>query len=68
MVTHVYNSQNNNLLNRLDTSYFYDAGTDESPALGGTTTLIYDTQNQKLVSQFLSLTGTLRNCAGGPTP
>jgi len=59
---------NNDLLNHLDTSLFYDAGADGSPALGGTTTLIYDTENQTLTSQFLSLAGTLRNCAGGPTP
>ena len=38
------------------------------PCLGGTTTLIYDTKERKLDSQFLSLVGTLRNCAGGPTP
>ena len=38
------------------------------PCLGGTTTFIYDTKERKLDSQFLSLVGTLRNCAGGPTP
>jgi secreted PhoX family phosphatase len=36
--------------------------------LGGTTTVVYDTKRQKIVRQFLSLAGTLRNCAGGPTP
>ncbi|MBL69467.1 MAG: phosphatase [Verrucomicrobiales bacterium] len=36
--------------------------------LGGTTTLVYDTKQQKVLRQFLSLTGTLRNCAGGLTP
>jgi secreted PhoX family phosphatase len=36
--------------------------------LGGTTTLVYDTKRQRVVRQFLSLAGTLRNCAGGPTP
>lgn len=35
---------------------------------GGTTTLVYDTQKQELVEHYLSLVGTLRNCAGGPTP
>ena len=30
--------------------------------------MVYDTKNQELVKQFLSLTGTVRNCAGGPTP
>jgi uncharacterized protein len=35
---------------------------------GGTTTLVYDLNAQRLVSQHLSLIGTLRNCAGGTTP
>lgn len=38
------------------------------PCLGGTTTLVYDTKKQKVIRQFLSLVGTLRNCAGGLTP
>lgn len=41
----------------------YDLG-----ALGGTTTLVYDGARRTLVREFLSLTGTHRNCAGGPTP
>ena len=36
--------------------------------LGGTTTLVYDTKRRKVVREFLSLAGTVRNCAGGPTP
>jgi len=36
--------------------------------LGGTTTLVYDTKQHKVVRQFLSLAGTLKNCAGGLTP
>jgi secreted PhoX family phosphatase len=50
-----------------DPSLLYDAGRGK-PALGGTTNLVYDTRSQKVVSQFLSLGGTIRNCAGGPTP
>ncbi len=46
----------------------YDPGTGEAPCLGGTTTLVYDTGEQELVRRHLSLAGTLRNCAGGPTP
>ncbi len=46
----------------------YDAGAIGAPALGGTTTLVFDTDSQALVSHHLSLGGTLRNCAGGPTP
>jgi secreted PhoX family phosphatase len=30
--------------------------------------LVYDTQTQTLEKHFLSLTGTIRNCAGGLTP
>ena len=56
------------LLDRLDRSLLYDAGSGELPALGGTTTLLYDTRRQRLVSHHLSLAGTLVNCAGGPTP
>jgi len=56
------------LLSRLDASQVYDAGTAGVPALGGTTTLLYDTVNQRLVSHHLSLAGTAVNCAGGPTP
>ena len=36
--------------------------------MGGTTTVIYDVKKQEVTRQFLSLTGTVRNCAGGPTP
>jgi secreted PhoX family phosphatase len=56
------------LLDRIDRSLLYDAGAGGAPALGCTTTLVYDTRNQTLVSDHLSLAGTLVNCAGGPTP
>ncbi len=46
----------------------YDAGRKNNPAQGGTTTLVYNTKTQELENEFLSLAGTLRNCAGGPTP
>jgi secreted PhoX family phosphatase len=35
---------------------------------GGTTTLEFDTQQGELISATDSLSGTIRNCAGGPTP
>jgi uncharacterized protein len=41
----------------------YDPG-----AAGGTTTLEFDTHQGKLLSALDSLSGTIRNCAGGPTP
>ncbi|MFC7403002.1 alkaline phosphatase PhoX [Citricoccus sp. GCM10030269] len=37
-------------------------------AAGGTTNLVFDPQAMELVSAYPSLTGTIRNCAGGPTP
>jgi len=37
-------------------------------AAGGTTTLLFDTHNGELLSADASISGTIRNCAGGPTP
>ncbi|WP_240325580.1 alkaline phosphatase PhoX [Sphingomonas mesophila] len=35
---------------------------------GGTTTLVYDPVSGRIVSQYRSLAGTIRNCSGGVTP
>lgn len=35
---------------------------------GGTVTLEFDSRRGELVSSWASLSGTVRNCAGGPTP
>lgn len=35
---------------------------------GGTTTIVYDYRAGRVEREYLSLTGTLRNCAGGVTP
>jgi uncharacterized protein len=35
---------------------------------GGTTTLIIDPKTNAVVKDFVSLSGTMINCAGGPTP
>lgn len=59
---------NNEKINLVDTDKIYDLGHKKSPALGSTTTLIYDTRTGTLEKHFLSLTGTIRNCAGGITP
>jgi secreted PhoX family phosphatase len=56
------------LIDRLDKTRIYDHGADEFPLSGGTTTLIYNIKTQQLESHYLSLTGTVTNCAGGPTP
>jgi uncharacterized protein len=37
-------------------------------AAGGTTTLLFDTHKGELVSAEPSISGTIRNCAGGSTP
>ena len=55
-------------LERLEDGEAYDLGHRRMPCLGGTTTLVFDTERQALVEHWLSLAGTLRNCAGGPTP
>lgn len=56
------------LLRKIDRSRLYDAGEGIRPHLGGTTTIVYDPVKQRVEKQFLSLAGTCRNCAGGPTP
>jgi secreted PhoX family phosphatase len=56
------------LLSKLDPALLYDAGHLKTPGMGGTTTLVYDTRSGKLLRSHLSLAGTERNCAGGPTP
>lgn len=35
---------------------------------GGTTTIDFDTRRGRFVRAFSSISGTVRNCAGGPTP
>lgn len=55
-------------LDNIDRSMVYDPGTTGLPALGGTTTIVYNTATQEMERHYLSLTGTIRNCAGGPTP
>ena len=59
---------NNEKIERAATHKIYDTGSGELPCLGGTTTLVYDTRTKTLEKHFLSLTGTIRNCAGGLTP
>ena len=56
------------LASNVNSSKIYDTGTSENPAQGGTTTIVFDTNTQAVYNEYLSLAGTLRNCAGGPTP
>ena len=53
------------LLRGVDKTKLYDA---KAPSQGGTTTVVYDPAAGALVTQFLSLAGTERNCSGGRTP
>ncbi|TAE50073.1 MAG: DUF839 domain-containing protein [Bacteroidetes bacterium] len=56
-------------LTRSMKAQLYDAGPlNGEPCPGGCTTLVFDTATQRVEEEFLSLAGTLRNCAGGPTP
>ena len=55
-------------LDRIDPAMLFDAGRGGPPALGGTTTIVYDPESGEVVRHFLSLAGSGRNCAGGPTP
>jgi uncharacterized protein len=59
----------NQLVRFFDRKKLYDPGEDKRlPNLGGTTTILYDTKLGRTETVFLSLAGTCRNCAGGPTP
>jgi secreted PhoX family phosphatase len=55
-------------LSGLDPNSIYDRTTGSRPHFGGTTTVLYNQAAGQVEQQFLSLTGTLRNCAGGATP
>lgn len=60
---------NKELPKGFDTSLIYDGGRfGAQPFVGGTSTVIYEPKSGKIETQYLSLVGTDRNCAGGPTP
>lgn len=52
---------------RVDFSVF-DFKDDGAVLPGGTTTIIYNLKTGEVEKQFVSLLGTIRNCAGGVTP
>jgi secreted PhoX family phosphatase len=59
----------NKLLKLIDLKRMYDAGFEnKNPSLGGTTTILYNPASRRAELVFMSLAGTTRNCAGGPTP
>jgi secreted PhoX family phosphatase len=60
---------NTRLPEGFDRSLTYDAGGGGAePSPGGTTNLVFDPATGEKTAHFLSLTGTDRNCAGGPMP
>jgi secreted PhoX family phosphatase len=60
--------KDNELLDRVSESQLYDRKADGSPFFGGVTKLVYDLKHKRMERDFLVLTGTAANCAGGPTP
>lgn len=54
--------------NPLKTSKAYDTNELGEALPGGTSTLVYNVKSKKIERQFLSITGTIRNCSGGVTP
>ena len=60
---------NTSLPEDFDRSLSYDGGKEgREPHLGGTSTVVFDPSTEKVKQEFLSLTGTDRNCAGGAMP
>ena len=55
------------LATRLQGATAYD-GDGSRPFPGGTTTIVYDNAANRAAGSWLSLAGTIRNCAGGTTP
>ncbi|MBT8136029.1 MAG: PhoX family protein [Gammaproteobacteria bacterium] len=58
----------NALLGRVPAGKLYDRKANGQPFIGGVTKVVYDLRNKKLEEDYLVLTGTAGNCAGGPTP
>lgn len=64
----VRNHELNNRLGKEGASFGDTTKAYDTRAAGGTTTLVINPQTRTLVRDFVSLNGTLQNCAGGPTP
>ena len=56
------------LIDKVEKHKMYDFRRGHLPCNGGTTTLIVNENTLEVEKSWLSLSGTLRNCAGGPTP
>ncbi|WPP50398.1 alkaline phosphatase PhoX [Catalinimonas niigatensis] len=60
--------KNLELLSKLKPKQIYDYGKGVRPGTGGTSTLIFNEKTSEVETSYLSLAGTVRNCAGGMTP
>jgi len=58
---------NHERVDKVDPAKIYDPVSGK-PFGGGTTNLIYNLRKREVEQLFMSLIGTLTNCAGGPTP
>ena len=56
------------LIEKVPRHKIYDFGRGKTPCLGGTSTIVINPTTLEVEKQFLSLAGTIRNCAGGKTP
>lgn len=64
----IRNHEINNLRGKPGVAIAGDAPGYDHSAGGGTTTLVIDPDSRELIEDFVSLNGSLHNCAGGPTP
>ncbi|MEM8695424.1 MAG: alkaline phosphatase PhoX [Pseudomonadota bacterium] len=60
--------ENDALLSRVPDGMLYGLKPDGRPFFGGVTKVVYDMRAGQLVEDYLVLTGTAANCAGGATP
>jgi secreted PhoX family phosphatase len=59
----------NELLDKVSKDDIYDfAKGSDRMCIGGTTTMVYNEETEKVEMEYLSLAGTVRNCSGGSTP
>lgn len=55
-------------LDRVPRAKVYDPGRGKRPSGGGCSSIVYRPSTGEVEKRFMSLLGTERNCAGGPTP
>lgn len=60
---------NKALVDKIGRDKFYDfSNGGDHICVGGTTTMLFNEESQRVELEYLSLTGTVRNCSGGKTP